>query len=73
MPQTTTFTPAQCEVINLMSCITSSEDIQSLKDVLVKFLNSRLQNELNRLWDNGSLTDEKMETLSHQHLRTAYK
>lgn len=69
---TTTLTPAQYEVLNMMSCLTVKEDIVALKDVLTQFLNTRLQAELDRLYDDGTLTDQKMEDLAHQHLRTPY-
>lgn len=68
----TTMTSAQYEVLNVMSCLTMKEDIIALKDVLVKFLNDRLQSEIDRLYEQGTLSDDKMEALSHQHLRTPY-
>lgn len=73
MNQTTGFSPAQYEVINTMSCLTSDEDVEMLKDVLVQFLNTRLQKELNRLWDNGTISQEKLDEMAKEHLRTPYK
>lgn len=67
------FTPAQYEVLNVMSCLNMNEDLTALKDVLVKFLNTRLQAELDRLYEDGTLSEEKMESLAQQHLRTPYK
>lgn len=52
--------PAQYEVLNMLSCIDKNEDVAELKDVIVQFLNSRLQKELDRLWDNGTITEEKV-------------
>lgn len=73
MQQPTAFNLAQYEVINAMACLTSEEDVRSLKDVLVQFLNSRMQKELNRMWDEGLLTQEKLDEMGKEHLRTAYK
>ena len=67
------FNRAQYEVVNMMSCLDSDADCQALKSVLVKFLNQRLQREMDHLYDVGSLSDEKMEDLSHRHLRTHYR
>ena len=39
----------------------------------IQFLNSRLQNEIDRLWENGELTDEKVAAWSHEHMRTPYR
>ena len=67
------FTPAQYEVVNLMSCLGDDADIAALKSVLVKFLDARLQKELDRLYDDGTLSDSRMEELASAHLRTPYK
>ena len=65
--------PAQYEVVNMMSCIHSDSDIAELKTILVKFLNVRMQHELDRLYDIGTLSDDKMDELAGQHLRTSYR
>lgn len=61
MIETATFNQAQREVLNAMSCIDSTEDLIALKQVLVKFLNERLQRELDQLWDEGKISDEIIE------------
>ena len=65
--------PAQYEVVNMMSCIHSDSDIAELKTILVKFLNVRMQHELDHLYDVGTLSDDRMDELARQHLRTSYK
>ena len=67
------FSRAQYEIVNMMSCLDSDADCLALKSVLVKFLDQRLQREMDRLYDIGSLSDGKMEELSHRHLRTPYR
>ena len=64
---------AQYEVLNMLSCINQEEDVAALKNVIVRFLNDRLQNELDRLWENGTITEEKMSSWKNEHMRTAYK
>ena len=73
MEQTTKINPAQYEIINLLSCVNSDEDVAALKNVIVEFLNTRLQNELEKLWDNGTLTQEKLSSWASEHMRTPYK
>lgn len=73
MEETSFFNAAQYEVINAVSCLSSEEDVKSLKDIIVHFLNSRLQNELNRLWDDGALNQDKIDAMSQEHFRTHYK
>ena len=67
------FTPAQSEVVNLMACLRDDADMAALKSVLVKFLDARIQNELDKLYDDGTLSDAGMEELAAVHLRTPYE
>ena len=64
------FTPAQYELVNMLSCLHKESDIVELKSVLVQFLNARIQKELDGLYEDGTLSEERMEELSKQHLRT---
>lgn len=73
MLQSATISPAQYEILNMLSCITREEDVVALKSVIVQFLNSRLQNELDRLWENGDITEEKITEWGHEHMRTPYR
>ena len=72
MEQWNKLSSAQYEIINLLSCLTD-EDVKELKNVIVQFLNSRLQNEIERLWDDGTLTETKVSAWENEHMRTAYK
>ena len=70
--QTMVLNKAQREILNVMSCLGNDDDLSELKKLLASFLNERLQRELDILWDNGSLDYSKLESLSHDHLRTPY-
>ena len=70
--QTMVLNQAQREVLNVMSCLGKDDDLSELKQLLVSFLNERLQRELDVLWDNGTLDEKKLESLRHEHLRTPY-
>ena len=56
-----------------MACLRSDADMAALKSVLVKFLDARIQNELDKLYDDGTLSDARMEELASAHLRTPYE
>ncbi len=73
MQQQLRINPAQYELLNVLSCVNKEEDIAELKTVIVQFLNTRLQREIDRLWDDGTLTEEKTEAWSQEHMRTPYK
>ena len=40
---------------------------------LVKFMNERLQREIDKLWESGDMSNEKLQKMQSEHLRTAYK
>ena len=39
----------------------------------IKFMNERLQQELDNLWESGELSNEKLQEMQSEHLRTTYK
>lgn len=67
------FNPAQREVLDVMSCMQTDEDLQALKAVLVQFLNDRLQRELDRLWNCGTIDEVKMNEWRNTHYRIPYR
>ena len=40
---------------------------------LVKFINERLQREMDKLWESGEMSNEKLQNMQSEHLRTTYK
>ena len=67
------FTPAQQAVLNVISCLHSEQDLADLKRILVKFMNERLQREMDKLWESGEWSEEKLQNMQSEHLRTTYK
>ena len=73
MEQLQGISTAQYEIINLLSCINKDEDVADLKAVIVQFLNTRLQKEIDRLWEDGTLTEARVSAWKNEHMRTPYK
>ena len=48
-------------------------ELNDLMDVLRDFYAQRLEHEMQRLWDNGTLGEKELEQLSGGHLRTPYR
>ena len=65
-------TSAQYEVVNVSSCLHSETDVKALKTLLVRFLNERLQSELDGLYDSHKISDATFSDLKDKHLRTPY-
>lgn len=66
-------TPAQMMVIESFASVTSEEELAALMKVLKKFYASRLENELTKIWDDGSFNQKKLDQLKEEHLRTPYR
>ena len=65
------FNPAQQAVLNVISCLQSDEDLEALKKTLVKFMNERLQREMDKLWESAEWSNEKLQVMRTEHLRTS--
>jgi hypothetical protein len=73
MNTTATMTPAQVEVMNMMSFVKTKNSWQNLKEALAEYFAKQLDSEISSLWDNGTLTDESVQKFSTLHERTPYK
>ena len=51
---------------------TDEQELYDLMDVIRDFYARRLEAEMNRLWDNGTLNQEALDQLKNEHLRTPY-
>ena len=62
------FNPAQRAVLNVISCLQSNQDLEDLKKTLIKFMNERMQREMDKLWDSGAWSNEKLAEMQSEHL-----
>lgn len=67
--QSTTY---QSEVMNMMSFVKTEETFKKLKKVLAEFFAEEADKELSRLWEDGTLDDNRIEEFRSLHERTPY-
>ena len=67
------FNQDQRDVLNVVSLLKSDEDVKALRKVLIDFVNNRLQQELDKLWDSDEWSEEKLQQMSKENLRTHYE
>lgn len=65
--------PAQMMVINSFATVTSHQEEEELRSLLMDFYNRKLQKEMERLWDEGVLDQTKLDKMRTEHFRTPYK
>lgn len=70
--QISPLSPAQVNILDMMSFIKTSKALDELNDVLANYFAQRLDEEISNLWANGTLTEEKVESFRQLHERTAY-
>ena len=70
--QVLNFNPARRAVLNVISCLQSEQDLEDLRRTLVKFMNERMQREMDKLWDSGTWSKEELAKMKSEHLRTQY-
>lgn len=63
---------AQLELMNAVANITSQEDLDELWLILSHFFAERAQRDIDKMWDEGTFDQKKLDELRGQHLRTSY-
>ena len=63
---------AQIELLNSVAHIDSEEDLRELKHALSMFFAKLADREMDRLWEEGKWSQEKIDETLKEHLRTPY-
>lgn len=68
----TVFTPAQLHMLEMMSHFKSDSDMAELQQLISGYYEKKVQEEADRLWDEGVLDAEAIEKIGKVHMRTPY-
>ena len=71
--EATVLNAAQIMVLESFASAKSQEEVDELMEMLRNYYAQKLDKELERLWNEGVLNQEKLDELSEQHLRTPYR
>jgi len=66
------FNAAQLHILQLMNYCNTEGALEELDSVLSKYYEEKLQAEADRLWDEGTLDENAIESILSKHLRTPY-
>ena len=64
---------SQMMILESFAGAQDEQEVNDLMDLLREFYAQRLEKEMQRLWDDGTLDGEKLEQLRGEHLRTPYR
>lgn len=67
------FNEAQLKVLDMMSFVNTPDAWHDLQIALSDYFAKKAQQELEKMWDSGELTDEKIESFRSLHERTPYR
>ena len=70
--QLNTMNEAQMMILESFASATDEQEVNDLMDVLRLFYARRLEQEMNQLWDDGTLDQKVLDQLKDEHLRTPY-
>ena len=71
--QVDTLNQTQMMILESFAGAQDEQELNALMDVLQKFYASRLEAEMQRLWDDGTLDQQALDQLRSEHLRTPYR
>ena len=69
----TVLNDAQLELLKMMSVFNTPEAVTDLKQAISNYFAQKTEEEINKLWEDGTLTEEKIESFRSLHERTTYK
>ena len=63
---------AQLQILDMLSFIKTPEALLDLNKVISDYFVQMADAELDRMWDEGTLNEERIESFRHLHERTLY-
>ena len=68
-----TMNESQMMILESFAGAQDEQELNALMDVLRNFYASRLEAEMQHLWDDGTLNQQVLDKLRDEHLRTPYR
>ena len=64
---------AQLDFLRLLAHFTTKEEVSELNELVCEYYARKVDEEMDRLWNEGKWSKEKIEETLHEHLRTPYQ
>ena len=72
MAQAAILNQAQLQILDMMSFIETPEALTDLNRVISDYFVQKADAELDQMWADGTLSEERIESFRHLHERTPY-
>ena len=73
MHRTLALNQAQLQLLDMMSFIKTPEALNDLNKVISDYFVAKADEEMSKMWADGTLNDERIENFRRIHERTTYK
>ena len=72
MTQNLGLNQAQRDFLRLLAHFTKEEEVKELNDLVCEYYARKVDEEMDRLWDEGKWSEEMINETLKEHLRTPY-
>ena len=69
METRTIFNPVQLHLLKMFAANSDEQHLTEMKEVLYHYYQERLDAKLSKLWEEGTISPEKLDEIKHSHLR----
>lgn len=66
--ETTAFNPIQIELLRMFEHNTSEEELREFRDIVSDYYSKKLNDHLNKLWDEGILDQKRLDEINEMDL-----
>lgn len=71
--ESTVFNPAQLKIMQMLSYIKTQEELEELQNVISNYFAKKVDDEMDKLWEQGIIDEQTIEQWGKEHMRTPYK
>ena len=72
MEREMTLHQAKMNLLRVVDRIKTVDEVQAIQKVLANYYAQKVNEEMDRLWDNGTINEQIIEQWGQEHMRTPY-
>ncbi len=73
MERELTLHQAKMDLLRVVDRMRTVDEVMVVRQLIVNYYAQKVQEEMDRLWDNGTINEQTIEAWGNEHMRTPYK
>ena len=73
MEKEITLHQAKINLLQVMDSIQTVDEVQAIRALLANYYAQKVNEEMDRLWENGTINEQTIEEWGNEHMRTPYR